>query len=197
VAKIKICGLSRREDIAYANICMPDYIGFVFAPSRRQVSFAEAAALRKELHKGIRSVGVFVNEDIGSIAALCREGVIDAIQLHGDEDGAYVEELRLCTRKTIIKAVSVRDELIVPPIPADYFLFDSARAGIGQLFDWGLLEGYQKPYFLAGGLGEHNIARAVKESTPYCVDISSGVETDGRKDLERMQRIIHLVRRGI
>jgi phosphoribosylanthranilate isomerase len=199
MSKVKICGLSRPQDIDAANRALPDFIGFVFAKSRRQVSQAEAAALKERLDPRIKAVGVFVNEDIERIAGLCQRGIIDWVQLHGEEDEAYLARLRLRTGCPVIKSVSVGADL--PPLPkgADYLLFDTAsihRGGTGQAFDWRVLQGYQgTPYFLAGGLSPQNVAQALRALTPYCVDVSSGVETDGVKDPQKIDAFVRMVRR--
>lgn len=197
MTKIKICGLSRPEDIQYANQCMPDYIGFVFAPSRRQIDRKTAEKLKSRLSPGILSVGVFVNEDIGVIAELCRSRVIDWVQLHGDEDEKYLNMLRNQIDNPVIKAVRVKETFVPPQMPADYFLFDTysetERGGSGKAFRWDLLNRYTNPYFLAGGIHIDNVAAAMGLH-PFCLDVSSGVETNSGKDLDKMSAIIKKVR---
>ncbi|MCM1044194.1 MAG: phosphoribosylanthranilate isomerase [Candidatus Gastranaerophilales bacterium] len=194
-SKIKICGLCRREDVDYANLVFPDYIGMVFARSRRQVSAAQAAVYRAALDSRIQAVGVFVNAPVSQVVELLAEGVIDIAQLHGDESEGYLAEVRR-TGKPVIKAVKVRSREDVEgslKSRADYLLFDSG-AGSGELFDWNLLQGIDRPYFLAGGLKPENIPEAVRRLHPFCIDLSSGVETDGKKDLEKMRRAVEAVR---
>lgn len=199
MTRVKICGLRRAEDIVAVNRVLPDYIGFVFAESRRQVDADTAARLKERLDGRIRSVGVFVNQEIGCISALCREGIIDLVQLHGDEDGGYIERLRESCGCRIIKSVSIGNAL--PPLPesADFLLFDAAsklRGGTGKTFDWNVLKGYNgPPCFLAGGLDISNAEEAVTEFRPFCVDVSGGVETDGFKNSEKISEFVHLVRR--
>lgn len=198
MAKIKICGLKRPEDIAAVNLCLPDYIGFVFAKSKRQVDIEAAAALKACLDFRIQAVGVFVNEDIGVIAHIGQQGIIDAIQLHGDEDESYIEQLRTKTPLPVIKAVAVGQELVIPESGADYVLFDTykkeERGGTGQCFNWQTIKDYDRPYFLAGGLTSTNIASAISMLNPYCLDVSSGAETDGIKDRQKILDIVTIIR---
>ncbi|MDR0294529.1 MAG: phosphoribosylanthranilate isomerase [Oscillospiraceae bacterium] len=192
MTKVKICGLSRREDIDAVNRALPDYIGFVFAPSRRRVDAETAAALKERLDGRIKTVGVFAGQDIETVAELCRNGVIDWIQLHGGEDGAYIRRLRDRADVPIIKAVPVTTAAIWPD-GADYALFDGPRGGGGETFDWTLLQGTDRPYFLAGGLHAGNVRAALKRK-PYAVDVSGGVETGGVKDAAKIDAFVRLVR---
>jgi len=198
MTKVKICGLTRLEDIDAVNIARPEFAGFVFAKSRRQVTEGTAAMLRLKLDNMIKAVGVFVNEDIEVIARLARHGIIDLVQLHGDEDESYIKSLRGYCSLPVIKAVRVGRALPSLPREADYLLFDTlgtVRGGTGQVFNWKLLEGYQGlPYFLAGGLSAWNIARAINQLTPFGVDISSGVETDGVKDPAKIRKVVSIVK---
>ncbi|MGN0994706.1 MAG: phosphoribosylanthranilate isomerase, partial [Butyricicoccus sp.] len=152
MTKIKLCGLSRPCDIEAANALQPDYIGFVFAPkSRRYVSPETAAGLRKRLDPAIRAVGVFVNERPEAVAALLRAGTIDIAQLHGSEDAAYIERLRALTGQPIVQAFrmeSERDIAAAQASTADSVLLDSGAGGTGTAFDWTLLRGIRRPYFL-------------------------------------------------
>jgi phosphoribosylanthranilate isomerase len=199
MTKIKICGLRHPCDIAYANEVQPDYIGFVFAKkSRRYVSPERAAALRANLDGAICPVGVFVNEPPENIARLLNDDIIDMAQLHGQEDEAYIQALRGLTNKPLIKAFSIRcaaDVTDAARSPADYILLDNGSGGTGKAFDWSLTAGVSRSYFLAGGLSADNVAQAIGETHPYAVDVSSGVETDKVKDLEKMRRFILAVRK--
>jgi len=148
MAKIKICGLTRRQDIDAVNKALPDYIGFVFAKSRRQLDEKQAKGLKAYLNPAIKAVGVFVNEEIGTIARLCREGVIDLIQLHGDEDEDYIKKLRGLVPNKIIKAVRVKNQddiKMAMDFSCDYLLFDAYQegfyGGLGRTFDWSLVIG--------------------------------------------------------
>lgn len=195
--RIKVCGLKRPEDIEAANRLRPDYIGFVFAPGKRQLSPAAAASLRAGLAPGIAAVGVFVNQNVDDVALLCRAGVIDIVQLHGDEDTPYIARLKKQICVPVIKAVPVGNALPELPAAADYLLFDTLstqRGGNGKRFDWALLQGVRRPYFLAGGLAPANVAEAIDTLRPYAVDVSSGVETDGWKDPAKMAEFINVVR---
>lgn len=200
--KLKFCGLTREADIRAANETRPDYIGFVFAESRRRVTDEQAARLRAQLAPGIQAVGVFVNDDPAHIAELANRGVIDLIQLHGGESAAYIERLRTMTAAPIIYAVRVgthEDIERVKPYSVEYFLLDTctkdAYGGSGKIFDWSLIGEVEKPYFLAGGLNESNIPRAVQTGA-YALDLSSGIETDGVKDAAKMRRVAALIRGG-
>jgi phosphoribosylanthranilate isomerase len=198
MSKIKICGLSREEDIYAVNRAMPDYIGFVFAPSRRQVSIGQAAKLKKILDRRIKAVGVFVNENMDTVLNLIKEGVIDIAQLHGDEGSQYIKAVKSSCGCKVIKSVSVGESLPELPESADYLLFDTLSGqlgGAGKIFDWGKLKNVAPgPYFLAGGLSCENVLNAINLLNPYCVDVSSGVETDGKKDAEKIFGFIRLVR---
>ena len=194
--KIKFCGLKRIEDIRVVNELKPDFIGFVFwEKSKRNVSGEEAIELGKALLPGIKKVGVFVDEEPEKVAALLADGVIDIAQLHGHEDEEYIGRLRtLSGNAPVIKAFVIKgvDDIQMARLSsADYLLLDSGK-GTGQTFNWELIKEAQfdKPYFLAGGLGTENVADAIKELKPYAVDVSSGIETDGVKDPEKMRLFI-------
>lgn len=200
--KLKFCGLTREADICAANETRPDYIGFVFAESRRRVTDEQAARLRVQLAPGIQAVGVFVNDDPTHIAELANHGVIDLIQLHGGESAAYIRRLRTMTATPVIYAVRVgthEDIERVKPYSVEYFLLDTctkdAYGGSEKIFDWSLIGEVEKPYFLAGGLNESNIPRAVQTGA-YALDLSSGIETDGVKDAAKMRRVAALIRGG-
>ena len=198
MTKIKLCGLSRRCDIEAANALMPDYVGFVFAEgSKRRVTLAQARALKNALSPGIRAVGVFVDEAPATVAALLGGGIIDAAQLHGGEDAAYIRALRRMTDRPIWQAFRVRTRADVEQAgrsEADCILLD-AGAGTGTAFDWGLLDRVERPYFLAGGLDTENVAGAIRLLRPFGVDVSSGIESGGGKDAEKMAAFVAAVRR--
>ncbi|MBW8381502.1 MAG: phosphoribosylanthranilate isomerase [Youngiibacter sp.] len=196
MTRLKICGLFREADISYANAVRPDYVGFVFAPSKRQVTRENAAELRKLLDPSIPTAGVFVDEKTSRILELLSDGIISIVQLHGHEDEEYIADLKEKTKALIIKAVKPenRDDVRnAEKSSADFLLFDSG-AGTGRVFDWSLLEGVQRDYFLAGGLNKDNVEEAINVLHPFAVDLSSGVETDGFKDLEKMKEIRRLVK---
>lgn len=202
MAKIKICGLTRKQDIDAVNAALPDYIGFVFANSKRQVDMDLAIKLKSRLNPLVKAVGVFVNEDIGNVIGLCKEGIVDVIQLHGDEDENYIKCLKNNVQCKIIKAVRVKgreDILKAMEFPCDYLLFDTYHkekyGGVGQTFDWSLISGVNRPFFLAGGINLYNIKTAVNMCNPYCVDVSGGVETDGLKDPQKINDIVSIIRK--
>lgn len=196
--KVKMCGLCRPEDIVYVNEVQPDYVGFVFYPkSHRAVTREQACEYRKALSPSIRTVGVFVNEDPKTIIDLLEEGILDAAQLHGDETEEDIQYLQAVCGKPVIKAVKVRDRYDVEAwldSSADYLLFDNGM-GTGRTFDWSVLGGIDREFFLAGGLQAENLAEAMETVRPYAVDISSGIESDRKKDPEKMRRIMELVER--
>jgi phosphoribosylanthranilate isomerase len=183
------------------NEYLPDYIGFIFAESRRQVTEEQAKLLKQLLSPWVKAVGVFVNDDIRRIAGLCSKGIIDLVQLHGDEDEEYIRCLRTMTDKVIIKAIRVKtsaDVIQAFDSEADYLLFDTYHkqqyGGSGIAFDWSLIKKSVRKFFLAGGINEDNILEAVGNYQPYAVDVSSGVETDGKKDPQKIRNIIAKVR---
>ena len=199
MTKIKICGLTRTEDIDVVNEFMPDYIGFVFAKSRRQVSAEQAKELKNKLRPAIKAVGVFVNEKPENIAEIANQGIIDLIQIHGDEDAAYCAQLRKLTQAPIIKVVRVEreDDLAgIEEFDCDYYLFDTLSSkdygGTGKAFDHSILynKGIKKPFFVAGGLKQDNVAAVIEVIKPFGVDASGGVETDGIKDANKIKEFI-------
>lgn len=198
MTKVKFCGLSRQEDIEAVNRLQPEYIGFVFAKqSKRYVSENRAAALKEMLTPSIKAVGVFVNEEPALIAELVEKGIIDIIQLHGGEDEAYLSKLRKMTSVHIIQAFTVKaaeDILPVENSSADFILLD-AGAGAGSSFDWRLAEMVKRPYFLAGGLTPENAGAAIAQLRPYALDVSSGIETEGKKDEGKMAAFMAAVRK--
>lgn len=205
MCKIKICGIRREEDIAYVNECKPDYIGFVFAAGKRQVSREEAVKLRARLNEGIKVVGVFVNEDIHIVAKFLNEGIVDLAQLHGDETLEYISKLRLLMKRgKLIKAVRVassQDIAYAKGLDVDYLLFDAysreAYGGTGRTFDWSFINNVDKPFFLAGGITSDNVALAMQTVKPYAIDVSSSVEAAGYKEKEKIFDMVRRVRGGI
>lgn len=198
MTRIKLCGLSRPCDIEAVNALLPDYIGFVFAKkSRRYVSPEKAKTLREALNPAVKAVGVFVREAPKVIANLLSEGIIDLAQLHGGEDEAYIARLRALTDRPLIQAFRIEapaDLDRARASSADYILLDNGAGGTGAAFDWSLLAGFDRPCFLAGGLGPENVAGAVATLHPYAVDVSSGIETDGYKDISKMKAFVMAAR---
>ena len=200
MTKIKICGLRSLRDIEAVNAAGPDFAGFVVeAPgSRRSVDRRELRELAGKLGKEIISAGVFVNAPAELVAELLEEGTLGVAQLHGQEDAAYIRRLRRLTDKPLIQAFSIRTKEDVRRAlesEADYLLFDQGSGGTGLTFDWSLILEVTRPFFLAGGLGEGNLEKAVLKVRPWAVDLSSSLETDGRKDPEKIRRAVELVRR--
>ena len=197
---IKLCGMMRPADIETANALVPDMIGFVFAKkSRRAVTPEQAAALKAALNGKIRAVGVFVDAAPERIADLFDAGVIDAAQLHGSETDDVVAQVKALTggKCPVIQAVAMRgagDIARAAASPADHILLDAKGGGTGHPFNWDLAKRVSRPYLLAGGLSPDNIAEALETLHPWGVDVSSGIETDGRKDGEKMRRFVEQVR---
>ena len=198
--KIKLCGMFRECDIDYANEAQPDYIGFVleFPKSHRSIDMQTAEQLKRRLSQEIKSVGVFVNSPETTCAEYANCGIIDLIQLHGGEDAQYIKRLRELTAAPIIKAVKVRsadDITRAQTLGADFLLLDNGT-GTGQSFDHSLIDkaAIVKPFFLAGGLTPDNLRQAALEIQPYCVDLSSGIETERVKDREKMLAAVRAVR---
>ena len=195
--EIKLCGLTREEDIKNANELLPEYIGFVFAnKSKRYISPENALKLKQKLLPRIKAVGVFVDEDVKTIADYLNLGIIDMAQLHGSEDEAYIKRLRVLTDKPIIKAFKIksRDDLHgVQESSADYILLDSGT-GSGSVFDWDLIKSIERQYFLAGGLNPQNVEEAIRTLRPFAIDVSSGIETDGHKDPVKMKEFVNTAR---
>lgn len=201
MTKIKVCGLRRPCDIEWANECLPDYIGFVFAKSRRQVSAEQAAKLRELLDERILPVGVFVNAAEDEILRLLDLGVISIAQLHGQESDEEIRRIQRLSGRPVIKAFSIASKEDIKKAcasPADYLLLDCGAGGTGKTFDWELLGDSDgmggRPFFLAGGIRTENIRQAVTGIRPYAVDVSSGAETDGYKDKNKMFELVRRVR---
>ncbi len=206
MTKIKICGLSRREDIESVNMVSPDYIGFImgFPKSHRNITIERAKTLRAGLKEEIQVVGVFVDAEISMIVDACAQKVIDIIQLHGREDIRYIERLKAVlasveVQAKIIKAIQVKskeDLALIKEVPADMILLD-AGMGDGKLFSQEqreLLKSVNRDYFLAGGLNPENVSELLESLHPFGVDVSSGVETEKKKDRKKIRRFVQNVR---
>lgn len=215
--KVKMCGISKVETIPAVVEAKPDYMGLVFAPSKRQVTVDQAKTLVEELHKQytkrynngaeqsnddeIKTVGVFVNETLDNLVSIATEANLDVVQLHGDEDEAFIQSLKGRTNVEIWKAVQIRsaaDAEAWIDSSADMLLFDAyhkdERGGTGEVFDWSCLDEFERPFMLAGGIDSTNVARAIRTVRPYGIDISSGIETDGVKDDEKIKAFTNIVR---
>ena len=199
MTRIKICGLTRPEDVRYVNTAKPDWCGFIlnFPSSRRNVTPEQARALRAGLYPDIRPVGVFVDRPVEEVAALLNSGVISVAQLHGLEDNAYISVLRTLAPGCVVwRAFQLRSQADLAAADAsgaDLVLLDNGR-GTGQTFDWSLAGSVHRPFLLAGGLTPESIPRAVAALRPYGLDLSSGVETDGVKDPAKIQAAVTAAR---
>lgn len=221
IPKVKMCGISKVETIPAVVEAQPDYMGLVFAPSKRQVTVDQAKILVSELHKQyanrynrdviqwsndvvqefIKTVGVFVNETLENLVTIATEVNLDAVQLHGDEDEAFIQSLKERTNVEVWKAVQIRsaaDAEAWIDSSADMLLFDAyhkdERGGTGEVFDWSCLDEFERPFMLAGGIDSTNVARAIRTVRPYGIDISSGIETNGVKDDEKIKAFTNIVR---
>ena len=215
--KVKMCGISKVETIPAVVEAKPDYMGLVFASSKRQVTVDQAKTLVEELHKQytkrynngaeqsnddeIKTVGIFVNETLDNLVTIATEVNLDAVQLHGDEDEAFIQSLKERTNVEVWKAVQIRsaaDAEAWIDSSADMLLFDAyhkdERGGTGEVFDWSCLDEFERPFMLAGGIDSTNVARAIRTVRPYGIDISSGIETDGVKDDEKIKAFTNIVR---
>ena len=195
MTKVKICGLSNIEAVETAVSAGADYIGFVFAPSKRQVTLEQAAELAKIIPTNLNKVGVFVSPSRADLLEAIEKVGLDLVQVHGQVADDLFEDLPCAS----IQAVQVDGDGHVPNSQADYLLFDAPVAGSGQTFDWGRLDTTElaQPFFIAGGLNKDNVEEAIQHFTPFAVDVSSGVETDGQKDHEKIRRFIERVKNGI
>jgi phosphoribosylanthranilate isomerase len=198
--QIKICGITTFKEIAFLNRARPDYVGFVFAESRRQIDEWTATRLRNDLDDSLVTVGVFRNNDEALIDSLVTGKITGAIQLHGDETPDLVARLKAKHDTIVIKAISVgnsEQEALIPAYEAagaDFFLFDHGSGGTGQSFDWKKLPPCHLPYFVAGGIHADNMSAAIAATKPYAVDLSSGVEdADGKKDRAKIAEIMKII----
>ena len=195
MTKVKICGLSTKGAVETAVSAGADYIGFVFAPSKRQVTVEQAAELAEIIPTNVKKVGVFVSPSREELLEAIEKIGLDLVQIHGQVADDLFENLPCAS----IQAMQVDGNGHVPNSQADYLLFDAPVAGSGQTFDWGQLDTTKltQPFFIAGGLNEDNVVEAIQHFTPYAVDVSSGVESNGQKDQEKIRRFIERVKHGI
>ena len=215
--KVKMCGISKVETIPAVVEAKPDYMGLVFAPSKRQVTVDQAKTLVEELHRGyakkygsdtehdkndtIKTVGVFVNETVDNLVTIANEANLDAVQLHGDEDETFIQSLKERTNVEVWKAIQIRTAADTEKwidSSVDMLLFDAyhkdERGGTGEVFDWSSLDAFERPFMLAGGIDSTNVARAIRTVRPYGIDISSGIETNGVKDDEKITAFTKIVK---
>lgn len=199
MAKLKICGLTCEEDVAAVNEVRPDFAGFVIeVPGRRRsITVEQMKVLVKGLNKDTLPIGVFVDAPPELPISLLRDGSLWAAQLHGNEDEEYIEKIQNMTGKHVIKAFSIKtpeDVKRALKSPADYILLDQGIGGTGEAFDWNLVPPVKRPFFLAGGLAHENLRAAIAALHPWAVDISSSLETNGKKDPEKIRRLFRMLR---
>ncbi len=186
MVKVKICGLMQLEDVLAVNDAQADFAGFVFAPSRHQVSLKTAQRLKEALNPKIKSVGVFVHETVTDILAVYQAGIIDIAQLHGHSTPAEIATLQ----RAGLQVIQVFErQAIDPTSKADYLMVDSGK-GSGQLLNLTTIPHLNRPLLLAGGLTPENVQHAVKLVQPAVVDVSSGVETAGHKDATKIRQFV-------
>lgn len=197
--ELKICGLSRMEDVIAVNRHGADYAGFVFfKKSKRYIDPYKAGELIEFLRSDIKSVGVFLDEPLDSVISTARISGVEMIQLHGHESEEYVEYVKRTLERPVIKAFKADEEGALEKAlhtTADYVLIDSG-AGSGKKFDWNILKDFKREYFLAGGLDPDSVGEAISILEPFAVDVSSGVETDGIKDEKKIESFIKAVKHG-
>ncbi|MCQ2505225.1 MAG: phosphoribosylanthranilate isomerase [Saccharofermentans sp.] len=197
---VKFCGLRREEDIKSVNATGPDLVGFILVKGRRRYIEPEVIrSLRVGLDKDIKVVGVFIDEDINVVKSLIEDKTIDIAQLHGSESNEYIKELKASTGATIIKAIGIRSPEDIKRAEescADLIIVDSPGGGTGSPFDWELLKKIKREYILAGGINVDNLPEAMLKLNPYGFDISSGIETDGLKDEEKMKAVMAIIKKG-
>ncbi len=201
MTKLKICGLRRSEDIAYVNEFQPDYAGFILSePFWRHISLDELAKFTSELSNKITPVGVFVNETLDTIIPFSK--YLGVIQLHGDEDDAFIKSLKENTDCEIWKAIRPQTSDDISKAckgSADKLLIDSfskgSVGGTGIVGNWEIIKNAEinKPFFLAGGISADNIKEAIETVKPYGIDVSSSVETDKKKDREKIKKLTLLI----
>ena len=188
MTKVKICGLSTVEAVETAVLAGADYIGFVFAESKRQVSLEQAHELAKLVTGKTKIVGVFVSPSLEDLEQAIAQVPLDIVQIHGMFDETLISKISV----PVIRAIQLSDQEAKVTSPADFLLFDAPVAGSGRTFDWDLLKDQkiQQDFFIAGGLTVDNVRQARETFQPYALDVSSGVETDGRKDIEKIKAFI-------
>ena len=188
MTKVKICGLSTVEAVETAVLAGADYIGFVFAESKRQVSLEQACELAKLVTGKTKIVGVFVSPSLEDLEQAIAQVPLDIVQIHGTFDEALIPKISV----PVIRAIQLSNQEDQVSSQADYLLFDAPEAGSGQTFDWDLLKDQkiQQDFFIAGGLTVDNVRQARETFQPYALDVSSGVETDGHKDIEKIKAFI-------
>lgn len=209
MTKVKVCGIRSLDDVAIINGCKPDYIGYVFAPSKRQISLSTATSLSKNVSDGIKKVGVFVDQPVELITKAFSCGAIDFAQLHGNENADYERSLFNALAKIginspelrCIKAFRIRNNAdiektnlsLCPTLLLDAYS-QSAAGGTGEKFDWTLIKNINKPFFLAGGINADNAESAINSVHPFALDASSSLETNCKKDREKVYEFVRRIR---
>jgi len=201
MTKIKICGITNKEDALRAVNLGVDALGFVFADSPRKVSPRIAKEIIKLLPPFISSVGVFVNEDRERVKEIARSCRLTVLQFHGEESPSYCRGFR----QKVVKAFRIKDEGILKEMgqyKVDAYLLDTysprQHGGTGKTFNWGIarkIKEFGVPVILSGGLNPTNVKEAINKVRPYAVDASSGVEKEkGKKDPEKLKNFVKIVR---
>ena len=197
MARVKICGINSPEDVEIVNELKPDYVSFAFYKNKRQVTYEKARKLKQILDKDIRVIGVFVDENTNVVASAANDDLLDVIEFHGNEGPGEIERIKAFTEKPIIQGFRIRSradvELALDSHADSILMYSDSESGI--LMDWKLLMNVTRPYFLAGGLNADNIEKAIKICHPFAVSVTTGVETDGIKDREKMAAFIKMARR--
>ncbi|MGF3103264.1 phosphoribosylanthranilate isomerase [Rossellomorea sp. DUT-2] len=195
MTKVKVCGIRRQEEALWALEAGADAIGFVFADSKRQIDVESAALISASLPSNVLKIGVFVNEAKEKMEEISRTVNLDYVQLHGDESVQFCNSLNL----PFIKAISIKEKEDLDGIEffgGEMILVDSGkgphRGGNGTTFNWDYVDELNIPQqlILAGGLNLDNVRKAITKVRPYMVDVSSGVETDGKKDRRKIESFI-------
>ena len=197
MARVKICGINSPEDVEIVNELKPDYVSFAFYKNKRQVTYEKARKLKQLLDKDIRVIGVFVDENTNVVASAANDDLLDVIEFHGNEGPGEIERIKAFTEKPIIQGFRIRSradvELALDSHADSILMYSDSESGVPM--DWKLLKNVTRPYFLAGGLNADNIEKAIKICHPFAVSVTTGVETDGIKDREKMAAFIKMARR--
>ena len=197
MARVKICGINSPEDVEIVNELKPDYVSFAFYKNKRQVTYEKARKLKQLLDKDIRVIGVFVDENTNVVASAANDDLLDVIEFHGNEGPGEIERIKAFTSKPIIQGFRIRSradvEIALDSHADSILMYSDSECGVPM--DWKLLTNVTRPYFLAGGLNADNIEKAIKICHPFAVSVTTGVETDGIKDREKMAAFIKIARR--
>ena len=197
MVKVKICGICHEVEIGIMNELVPDYVGFVFVQkSRHFIAPEHAGLLRSKLRQGIKSVGVFSNASLKTVAMCVETAGLSMVQLHGNETAEYIAALREYIKIPIMKVFKIQKPIDAEKATystADYVMLDGGNAGDGKTFDWSLLGNVRRKFFLSGGLTPENVTEALSLQ-PFAVNVSSGVESNRIKDYKKVMKFIAAVR---